>query len=479
MHNIQAFILAAGKSSSLKTDKTKLLEKICGQEIILYATRLLESLSIATTVIVGYQKDVVIDTITKQHGSTINFVTQDEQHGTAHAIAAARNSFEQEHILVMHGDVPLVTADIINELYAKHIQSHAAISFVTAHNDDPSGRKYSKVAYANNTVDIKESYECNDATDHYFINAGIYIITKDFLKSNIDSIKKNQTTNEYHFSDLVNIASKQKLIVSTTKVSFNYVRSIDTFQELWAAEQIKRAELITHWMNNGVRFAAAQTVHIDLDVIIGAGSFIASGVHLQGATIIGNKCFLQEFCLIKNSTVQDDTIIHSHCIIKDSHIGTHAQVGPFAHVLEQSTIGAHAIIGNFMEVKRSTIGNHTKAKHLSYLGDAHIGSHVNIGAGTITCNHDGSRKHTTTIEDGAYVGSNNTLVAPVTIGNNAFTAAGSTITDSVPKDALAIGRARQVNKLGYAVKLRNKTPNRLSYMNAVKNNKDTKVSEKL
>lgn len=207
---------------------------------------------------------------------------------------------------------------------------------------------------------------------------------------------------------------------------------------------------ITALITNGVQFADMYSSHIDADVVIGAGTFIGRNVHISKGSIIGKNCTIHDSSFIKNSTLEDHVEIFPFTIIHDSWVGKHCAVGPFAHVSSSSHIAGHTTIGNFVEVKRSTIGTHTKAKHLTYLGDANIGNHVNIGAGTITCNYDGIKKQKTIIEDNVFIGSNNSLVAPITIGKNAFTAAGSTITNSVPGEALAIGRARQVNKEQYA-----------------------------
>ena len=209
-------------------------------------------------------------------------------------------------------------------------------------------------------------------------------------------------------------------------------------------------------MSEGVRFSVAQNVHIDLNVFIGSGSFIGCGTHLLGNTRIGTNSKVSEFSSIENSVIGNDTIVEPHSIIRNSTVQNGTVIGPFAHVRDNSYIGNNVQIGNFTELKKSTIGDGTKAKHLSYIGDALIGQKVNIGAGTITCNHDGTQKHQTIINDNAYIGSNNTLVAPVTVDKDAFTAAGSTITHDVPKDALAIGRTRQINKDEYAKKMRNK-----------------------
>jgi len=480
--NFQAIILAAGKSSRFKTGKTKLLEKICGQEMILFATKLFETLDVPTTVVVGYQKELVTEVVTKNHGNTVSFAIQDVQRGTGHAIFCSKDVWHEDHILIMNGDAPLITEEIIEELFAKHVATNAAISFVTAHNADPSTRGYGRVIETDNQIRIVEEKEfAGDAHQHCCINAGIYIAKKEFLTTYIETINSDNNSKEFYITDLVKIASDEKLTVSTVSAPFDRIRGINTFQELWIAQQIKRGELIKYWMDNGVEFSVAQNVHIELNAQIGTGSRIGGGAHILGTTTIGRNCEIGEFSIVENSTMEDEAIVHSHCVVKDSHIAAHAQVGPFAHLRNQAKIGAHCIVGNFVEVKQSTLGENTKVKHLSYLGDAEIGTHVNIGAGTITCNHNGISKHKTIIQDNAYIGSNNTLVAPVIIGKKAFTGAGSVITKNVPEGALALGRSRQVNKEGYAAKLMDKTllqdvvdsdtssnSNSLSFIGAVK-----------
>ena len=207
-------------------------------------------------------------------------------------------------------------------------------------------------------------------------------------------------------------------------------------------------------MANGVRFTFPQYVHVDLNVSIGGGTDIGAGVQLRRGTVIGAECVIGDFSILEAAIIADNVVVESHSVIKDSRLETGVSVGPFVNLKNQTVIGAHSVIGNFVEVKKSIIGAHTKAKHLSYLGDAIIGDSVNIGAGTITCNHNGVAKNTTTINDNAYIGSDTVLVAPVTVGKGAMTAAGSTITEDVPTESLAIGRARQTNKEGYVRKLR-------------------------
>jgi N-acetylglucosamine-1-phosphate uridyltransferase (contains nucleotidyltransferase and I-patch acetyltransferase domains) len=243
---------------------------------------------------------------------------------------------------------------------------------------------------------------------------------------------------------------------------------------------IKRSELIKYWMERGVRFSAPQTVHIDLDVEIGSGTYIGCSVHLQNSAKVGTNCVIEHFSIIDHSTIGDMVNVKPHTIITNAIIKDHAHVGPFAHIQENSTIGAHAHIGNFVETKNSTIGDHSKAKHLSYLGTAKIGNHVNIGAGTITCNFDGTKKHVTIIKDHVFIGTNNSLVAPITIHEHAFTAAGSVITKDVPARALAIARAPQTNKEEYAEKLLNKNndddqKSSYSFMGAKRTNNDSNI----
>jgi bifunctional N-acetylglucosamine-1-phosphate-uridyltransferase/glucosamine-1-phosphate-acetyltransferase GlmU-like protein len=243
----------------------------------------------------------------------------------------------------------------------------------------------------------------------------------------------------------------------------------DAFESL---EHIKRQALIRFWKARGVRFAAAHTVYIDSNVEIGIGCYIGTGAHLRGHTRIGDYTTIDAYAMLESAQIGAHVTIHPYSIVCTSSIGDHAVIGPFAHVQAQSHIGAACTIGNFVETKRVTMENHTKAKHLTYLGDATIGSHVNIGAGTITCNYDGTHKNSTIIEDNVFIGSNNSLVAPLTIGHDAFTAAGSVVTEDVPAYALAIGRARQINKEGYAHKKNEQASETSTFRGATKTSND-------
>lgn len=456
--SMQAVVLAAGRSSRFKTDTSKLATKICGQEMILYCTKLLESLEVPTTLVVGYQREQIENVVRKAHSNDVQFVVQAEQKGTGHAVQCSRDTWHAQHILILNGDVPLVTPDLIEQLATEHQSSGAAITFVTAHNPDPSITGYGRVITTDNSVEIVEQkHFTGDPQEHCCLNAGIYLVRTDFLQAVIDTIPENEVTHEWYLTDLIHLASKQGLVVKTVDTPFDKIRGVNTLKELWTIEQLLRYDIISEHMANGVRFSAPQTTHVDLDVQIGAGTEIGCSVHLLNGTRIGKNCRIESSSTLKGAHIDDAVSILQNSMIVNSHVEEGAQVGPNAHVRNESLIQKNAVIGNFVEVSKSTIGQGTKAKHLAYIGNAVIGNNVNIGAGTITCNYDGALKHVTTIEDGAFIGSNNTLVAPVTIGKGAYTAAGSVITQDVPAEALGIARERQTNKEGYAAKIRNAT----------------------
>lgn len=351
MKNIQAIILAAGKSTRFQTGKTKLLEKICGQEMIIYITKLLERMNIPTTMVVGYQKELITQAVKNNHTTDIQFVTQEVQKGTGHAILTTRETWLQEDILICNGDCPLLTQETITALYNTHITNAAVISFIVAHNADPSLKGYGRVVEEQNSIKIVEAKDfTGDATAHCCINAGIYLIKKEFLNQYIDSLDTNNNSNEFYLTDLIEIASKNGKKVTTVTAPFDQIRGINTLEELWIAQQIKRAEIIKHWMHSGVRFSLAQNVHIDLPVTIGQGSYIGGGVQLLGNTQIGQECIIHDFSSVENSILKNKVTIFSHSVIQDSTIEEHAQVGPFAQIHDRAHIEKNRCTGSFVEV---------------------------------------------------------------------------------------------------------------------------------
>jgi bifunctional UDP-N-acetylglucosamine pyrophosphorylase / glucosamine-1-phosphate N-acetyltransferase len=454
---VQAIVLAAGRSSRFNTTKSKLTHQLCGQEIISYSLRLFSRLQIPTTVVVGYQKEAILEIIEKQQFKNITTVEQITQQGTGHALMCTSSQWSAEHILVINGDMPLISSDIIQEVIATHMTKQAAITFVSAHNPNPDIGGYGRVITDNTGIRIVEARDfTGDTQVNCCINAGIYLIKKSFLEEKLQKLQKNQKSQEWYITDLIKAASDASQVVETVEVPFDTVRGINTLKELWIAEHIKNSEIIEYWMNQGVRFMSPQSTHVDIGVIIGKDTTIGTAVQLRGKTIIGTGCFIDSFSILTNALIGNNTRVNPQSVISESQLGEQVQIGPFAHIRNQTNIEREAQIGNFVEVSKSHINNNSKAKHLAYIGNAEIGSRVNIGAGVITCNYNGVSKHTTTIKDGAFIGSNSALCAPVTIQKDVIVAAGSVITQDVPENALAIARAQQINKAEYASQLKEK-----------------------
>lgn len=452
--HVQAIVLAAGKSSRFKTGTTKLAYTLCGKEMVLYPLTMLQQLSLPTTMVVGYQKEILKDIVEKAQ-LTVTFVEQQEQKGTGHAVTLTKDQWSADHILVMNGDVPLVTAELIQQLIEKHCENNAVVSCIVSHNADPSLTGYGRVITKDGITSIVEAKDfTGDPTATCCVNAGIYMFKRSFLEQYTEQLTPNNNAKELYLTDLIGIASKAGLPLELVYAPFDMTRGINTLKELWTAEHIKRSELIAYWMDRGVQFTAAQTVHLDSDITIGAGTRVEAGVQITAGSHIGENCTIGAHALLHNAVLAAHVTIKPHSMVYDSTVATQAEIGPFAHIRNNSSIGAQSVIGNFVEISRSTVAEKTKIKHLAYAGDAHIGSHVNIGAGTIIANYNGVAKNKTVIEDHVFIGSNNCLIAPVTIAQHAMTAAGSTITEDVPENALAIARARQVNKEGYAHKVR-------------------------
>lgn len=451
----RAVVLAAGKSTRFKTPKSKLLFDICGQAMLLYPLNVLEALNMPISLVLGYQADEIIDILKKEKINNVTPVIQKEQLGTGHAVAITKDTWDSEEILILYGDMPLLTQELVGELLAEHQEKQATISFMTAMVHDP--RAYGRVIEKNGTYEVVEAKDCTEEQRHInCINAGVYVMKRSFLENYIPNIEKSAVTGEIYLPGLIKTACDLGMVVHAMPVPFDNVRGVNTLEELWGVEQIKRGQFIKHLMSNGVRFELAQGIHIDKDVTVDAGSFIGTGVHLQGKTKIGKNCTIEAFCVIKDTVIGDNTTILSHTVIHSSKIGNKVNVGPFANLRSNTILDDNVVVGNFIEIKNSHLGSNTIAKHTAYLSNTTIGSNVRVCAGTITCTYEGflNKQTQTTIQDDAFVGSNNILIAPITIGKGAITAAGSVLTNDVPPNALAVARSRQTNKEGYAQKIR-------------------------
>lgn len=455
---IQALVLAAGMSTRFGNNhNNKLTIPLCGRPLIMYCINTLEKCGIPIIAIVGHQKEQVMQTINDYATSHITYAFQEEQRGTGHAVMCSNHLWQADTILILNGDMPLLSPSIIDTLCKQHTEHKAAVSFVTAIPDTPHHTYGRVISDEQRSIQIIENKDFKgDRTQKHPINAGVYIVQRSFLEEALANLTTHNASHEFYLTDIIAYASKKNVSIGTIEVPFDYVRGVNTSDEWSIAQEIKRMRIIIHWMHAGVRMIMPHTIHIDDTVTIEADTIIHAGVHLLGDTDIGSACIIEPYSIIENSTLADNVTIKAHSYISDASIATHACVGPFARLRDNTIVQAHADVGNFVEIARSTLGASSKVKHLTYLGDAITGSHVNIGAGSITCNYDGQNKYNTIIEDNVFIGSNNTLIAPLIIGKGAFTAAGSTLTNNVPPDALAIGRAQQMNKEDYAKKLRKK-----------------------
>lgn len=333
--NLQAIVLAGEASERFQTNKPKFLEKICGKEMVLYPLQLLKKLKIPTTLVVGYQQDEMQDVIAS-YKKDINVVIQKEQLGSGHAATLTQEFWNKEHILLMGADIPLLTEDVINKLYKKHIKTDADISFITAHGIDIENKNYCRISINNNKINVLKGTEPNhDQENQCCISGGVYIVKKNFLEKNITSLTKSIISNEYYLPELVQIASNKNGKVVTSPVSIDVIRSVDSFADLWAIEHIKRSQIIRHWMDNGVRVANALNVIIDESVTIEPGVFINSGVHLLGKTTIKKNSFIGAYSFIENSTIESLSTINSHVIINNAVITANSTIAPFTVVSNQ------------------------------------------------------------------------------------------------------------------------------------------------
>jgi bifunctional UDP-N-acetylglucosamine pyrophosphorylase / glucosamine-1-phosphate N-acetyltransferase len=375
---VQAVILAAGKSSRFNTGTTKLSVTLCGQEMIAYPAQLLASLNIPQTYVVGFQKQTIQAIVQKYIVSNLTFIEQENQLGTGHALLCSQPAWRAENILVLNGDIPLLTREIIDELCAIHEQQQAAVSFVTTLSNDLSAQGLGRVIKHGSRIKIVEARNSQgEDFTQLPLNAGIYLFKKSFLEETLSQLTPNEKTGEIYITDLIEYASNRNLTVATTLAPFDYVRGVNTLKELWAAEHIKRSEILTYWMDHGVRFAAALNVCIDLDVEIGAGTFIGTGAVLTKGTRIGKNCIVNAFSYLSNTIVHDNVDIKPHSAICNSIIRKGAQVGPFAH-LNDSDVKENVIIGNFVELKNSNLVDENSPKNLSYVEDSKIRNNINV-----------------------------------------------------------------------------------------------------
>ncbi|MGA8867573.1 MAG: bifunctional UDP-N-acetylglucosamine diphosphorylase/glucosamine-1-phosphate N-acetyltransferase GlmU [Candidatus Sulfotelmatobacter sp.] len=451
---IAVAIMAAGKGTRLKSQLPKVLHEAGGKPLLAHviaaAARVVPVKDIYA--IIGHEADRVRAAV---ESTGVNFVLQSEQRGTGHALMVARPALSKyDHIIVLSGDAPLITPETIGRLRNCHLEEQAAMTLLTADLDDPTGygRVIRKKAHSTEVSAIVEEKSASPAQKKlHEINAGFYVFAAKPLFGNIDDLSTTNPHGEYYLTDMAEILRQAKQRVMAWKTdNSGEVLGANTRAELSALDQQIRLAKCRQLMDDGVTIFFPATCVIDSDVTIAPDTVIEPFVQILGKSRIGSECRIRSFNVIRDTEIADQVVLQPGCVLEQSIVRRGATLGPFSHLRPASDIGEGAHIGNFVETKKTRIGKGSKANHLTYLGDSEIGAGVNVGAGTITCNYDGFHKHKTIIEDGAFVGSDTTLVAPLRVGKGAYIGAASCITDDVPEDALALGRARQITKEGWA-----------------------------
>jgi bifunctional UDP-N-acetylglucosamine pyrophosphorylase / glucosamine-1-phosphate N-acetyltransferase len=455
---LDVIILAAGLGTRMKSATIKILHRAAGRPIIDYVLDLAAGVGgRAPIMIVGYQREEVKRVV----GDRARFAIQETQQGTGHAVLQAAEILESEgvqgrKVLILSGDVPLTRPETLRRLIDEHVRSKNALTLLTMKLEDPAlyGRIVRDASGA-----VTRIVEARDATDDEKrideVNAGIYVFDGDQLFANLRRLSTHNSQGEYYLTDLLAmLRDAGKAIGAVVATDPIEALGVNSRAELATVEGEIQRRVVARLMQDGVTFRNPATVVIDSTVSIGNDSVIYPFVTIEGSTTIGSRGVVEPGVHLINVTIGDDVHLKTGTVAEDAVIESGAVIGPYAHLRSGSRLGRHVRIGNFVETKKAVFGEGAKASHLSYIGDAEIGADTNIGAGTITCNYDGVSKHKTVIEDGAFIGSDTQLIAPVRIGKGAYVGAGSTITKDVPAGALALSRTPQRTIEGWAARKR-------------------------
>ena len=445
--SVSVIVLAAGKGTRMNSELPKVLHKVLGKSLLSHA---LDTLSFSDNklVVVGHEADLVIDSLPP----SINNILQKDQLGTGHAVSTVINSevfkeCKSEFTLVVPGDVPGIKDGDIELLINEVKTTSAPVGFLTALVEDPFG--YGRIVKNNEEIKIVEEKDCSeDEKAINEINSGIYCFKTEFLIENIDNLNTENAQGEFYLTDLIGIANNQKQDIVIVQVDEDSIKGINSMSQLNEVEDIMQKKLIEGFMEQGVYFQDPTSTYIDADVTISSGTKVLANTHLTGSTSIDENCTIGPNAQINDSSIgKNSKVVNS--VVDQSTIHENGNIGPFAHIRPGSELGEGVKVGSFAETKKSKIGKGSKVPHLAYVGDAELGENVNFSAGAITVNYDGKEKHKTDIKDGAFIGSDVMLVAPVTIGEESMIGAGSVITKDVPSKALGIERNNQKNVEGY------------------------------
>ena len=450
-------ILAAGLGTRMKSRKAKVLHRAGGRYLVEHVLRTAQTLAPAERifVVVGHQAAELRAAI---QTPGIGFIEQSEQKGTGHALMVAAETLSglDGRLVILYGDCPLVRPETLAGLVAAQESSGAAGAILTAEMEDPTG--YGRVLHDGDghvTGVVEQRAGTPEQLAIREANMGLYCYDAAPFWRHIRDLRPDNPAREYYLTDMVEILHRAGHAITAFRIDDpREVLGINDREELSVVDRLLRARKVRELMIGGVTIEKPETVTVDPDVTIGMDSVVEPFAQILGRTTIGENCRIGACSIVEDSELGDEVEIGAFTIVGTSRMERGAHAGPYARLRMENHVAAGAHVGNFVELKKTRLGEGSKAMHLAYLGDSEIGARVNVGAGTITCNYDGSRKYATKIGSGAFIGSNSTLVAPVEVGEGAYLAAGSVITSEVPADALAVGRARQVNKEDWARKRR-------------------------
>jgi bifunctional UDP-N-acetylglucosamine pyrophosphorylase/glucosamine-1-phosphate N-acetyltransferase len=451
MPDLHVVILAAGKGTRMKSSRPKVLHRVAGRPMVDYLLRAAQALSPRTiTMVVGHMKESLQQGLAIYPG--LSFVSQEPQLGTGHAVLQTAPLLEQQQgdVLLLSGDVPLLRSHTLAHLVRMHEETAAAATVLTAVVAQPYG--YGRIVRLRGRLSrIVEERDASPAErKNKEINSGIYVFSIAGLFEALRGLAARNAQGEYYLTDLISIYRRRKLGVEAVVLDDpDEIRGINSRSELAGASRIVRQKKNEELMAAGVTIEDPATTYIDADVVVAADTVIHPGVHLEGRTQVGAACEIHSGVRIINSVLDDHVTVQNFCVVNGARLASGVTIGPFVHIRPESELREGVHIGNFVELKKSTVGKGSKAGHLTYLGDAVIGEGVNIGAGTITCNYDGEKKHQTVIEDGAFIGSDSQLVAPVTVGRGAYIGSGTTVREDVPPGSLAVSGGKQRNIEGW------------------------------
>jgi bifunctional UDP-N-acetylglucosamine pyrophosphorylase/glucosamine-1-phosphate N-acetyltransferase len=445
--NIHTIILAAGKGTRMNTNLPKVMQPLGGQTLISHVINTAKANSEDITVVVGHQKELL-----KKHLATIDpnikTAVQNEQLGTAHAVKTASHLIKDgEKVLILYGDVPLISSETISAL----INSDHECTLLSMTLSDPSG--YGRIISNEENLALR-IIEQKDASDEekkiQEVFTGVLLVDGSLLKFALNQINNHNAANEYYLTDLVEILSSKGVKIDCIQANPDEVLGANTKHELHELESILRKMSSEKLLEQGITLLDATRVDVRGVVVAGKDCTVDVNVIFEGKVTLGENVTIKSNVVLQDVSIGDNSIIESFSHLASATVGSNCNIGPYARLREGSEIGNNVGIGNFVETKKTKLGNGAKANHLAYLGDADIGDKTNIGAGTITCNYDGTNKHKTTIGKESFIGTNSSLVAPINIGKGAYVGAGSTITKDVPDGALAVGRGKQVIKEDWA-----------------------------